>query len=676
MIRIEPIDENSPHMAAVVKLGKINRTTLGFLPKGGYLDYAREKRVVVALDDGGNCVGYFLYRIVRDKAVVAHFCVAAAARKQGCGREMMCWLIQATKKQQGILLTCRKDFDEASRTWERLGFHPIGEKPARAKGKVLVLWWQGHGHKDLFTAIDEPKAVLAVVDSNIFFDLMEGTHEESQGLLADWLRPFMTVCYTPELIIEIERSKDAELVKRRKREVKQFHLLDCSAEAFQTTERLLKPLFPNLVRVQDKSDFRQLVRAAAAQADAFVTRDDNLLARAEEIAECCGLSVMRPGELATQMDTLQRKQEYQRRHVAGTHQVVRTRIHAVDNKLVDAIKQNEEKRNAISLPLNRWLAEPHRFHSHQITDNSGNILAVYVMDRENGVDRVPLLRVADKKRKGTLARTTLAGIVRDAVQAGSSAVFVTEPHVDGSACMDLGFLPVEGGFLKLVLTGWRTIDEVAKAITWQDARIDLLKELLEAAKSDASMASDLEHLLWPVKLADAAIPSFVVAIKRQFAEHLFDVSLAKQSVFGRDVDLALNVESAYYRAARPGVLTAPSRVLWYVSHCDKYQGTMSIRACSRIVEVLKGSPKLLFKRLERLGVFGWKDVQTVAKGVDNDIMAFRFDDTEVMRPISRQDALAVLNEHGIKSTFQSPVAIPAEAFGRIYSAAFNPPAVR
>ena len=116
------------------------------------------------------------------------------------------------------------------------------------------------------------------------------------------------------------------------------------------------------------------------------------------------------------------------------------------------------------------------------------------------------------------------------------------------------------------------------------------------------------------KLADAALPCFIVPIRPQFAEHLFDERLAAGGVLGADVDLALNPESVYYRAARPFVLSSPARVLWYVSKHDNYQGTMAIRACSRVVEVARGTPKQLFSRFRRLGVYEWRHVLATADG--------------------------------------------------------------
>lgn len=183
--------------------------------------------------------------------------------------------------------------------------------------------------------------------------------------------------------------------------------------------------------------------------------------------------------------------------------------------------------------------------------------------------------------------------------------------------------------------------------------------------------------MWPAKLTDSALPCFIVPIRPQFAEHLFDEGLASGGLFGADVDLALNPESAYYRAARPGIITCPSRVLWYVSSSQAYTGSMSIRACSRIVELAKDTPKRLFKLFRRLGVYEWQDVLETASGdVDKEIMAFRFDDTELFRPIPWSEFQPVLKSHGVTTQLQSPTQIPREAFLELYALAFDPSEVR
>lgn len=667
MPRICAIDEQSPHLESVKRLWRSHSATLGFLPEGAFRDYARERHVVIALDDNEACVGYLLYRIVRDKAAIAHFCVAPECRRSGYARAMLNWLIDATKKQRGIMLSCRDDY-EASKSWPRLGFYPIGKKAGRAGD--ITIWWQGHGHSDLFIANEPAGGMLAAFDANIFLDLVDKRDEETQGLLADWLAPFLSLCYTAELLIEINRHQDPATQSRRRAEAEQFQMLDCSAEAFHKAEQVLQPFLPHRASEQDESDFRHLVRALAAQADVFVTRDEELLNKADALFDACGLAVARPGELVTQIDSLQQGHLYNRSEIAGTNEIFGSRLTEVSDDLIARVKAGHEKHHEVRRPLARCLADPHRFHSHQIRDRDGVLLAAYVIDRQPKVHEVPFFRVCDKRRAATLSRAILTGIVRDAAAIGIGAVLVTDQQADALACADLGFLPVKQGQLKLILSGWLSIDQVPALLAWDDPQVAKIKAALPAARTDTLVASELEHTLWPAKLSDSAIPSFVVPIKARFAEHLFDYRLAAGSLFGADVDLALNPESAYYRAARPGI-ASPARVLWYVCQSDNYPATMSIRACSRIMEVVKGPPKQLFKRYRRLGVYKWSDLMETAGTAENEIMAFRFDDTELLSPLSWDEFQPILKAHDVHTTLQSPIQIPAEVFGELYVAALD-----
>lgn len=669
MIPVEAIDETSPHFDAVKRLWRPHSETLGFLPDGAFLDYARDRHILVGLNSTGQCVAYLLYRVVRSRAIIAQFCVAPEARRQGYARRLLDELIQITKHLRGIMLTCRVDF-EASKSWPRLGFYPIGRKPGRAG--TLEMWWQGHGHSDLFSQAEPLREIEAVLDANVFLDLVERSNEETCGLLADWLQPFVSLCYTAELLVDFDRNQDESVQRQRRKEAEQFKMLDCSAENYRAAEQKLLPLFPHFKSLQDESDFRHLVRALASEADVFVTRDDELLAKDDEVLRTCGLAVLRPGELATQVDVLQHKDLYQRNQVAGTNQVFRSRITTADDHFVKAIKDNHERQHEIRQPLNRYLADPHRFQCFRVTGRDGDLLAAYVVDRQEQVDRVPLFRVCDHRRAPTLARAILVGLAREAIRAGSTALLVTDQHVDPVACRDLGFLAVSEGQLKLIVTGWLAINDVPALLTWQDAQVEQLMAELTSARTDALIAAELEHLLWPLKLADGALPSYIVPIHAKYAEHLFDGRLAREGLFGADVDLALNPESAYYRAPRPAVVTGPARVFWYVKRDRNYSGTMSIRACSRIVEVMTGKPKPLFKRHRHLGVYEWADVLETAGNVDRDVMVFRFDDTELLRPISWAKFQQILRSHGISTQLQSPAAISKAAFGDLYAATFDP----
>jgi GNAT superfamily N-acetyltransferase/predicted nucleic acid-binding protein len=679
MVKVEQISGDSPHLATVKALWRQHSATLGFFPDEAFNEYARSRRVVVALLND-QCVGYLLYRISRSKAVVAHLCVDPGTRKKGVAHALVAALRKIAKDQRGIFLKCRQDFD-ANAMWPRLGFTYIGESAGRAaSGSTLIHWWLDFGQPDLFDKQADTSSLDAAIDANIFLDLMEERNDESMGLKADWLQESITLCYTAELLNDVGRSDDGQLRLKRRAEADQFKQLRCTPEEYQLAETVLKPLFPRLPTVRDESDFRHLVRASASGANVFVTRDQLLLDQAQAVFDACGLAIVRPAELIGQVDTLLQEKEYQRRYVAGTRLVSQARISQIPNGLIGAISHGEESQRELTAKLNIFLADPKRYECHTFANGAGDTLALYVIERGEGQISIPLLRVRRDRQAGTVVRYLFTGIIRRAVEAGAESVFIPVSEITesvGSACADLGFLTVDGGRTKIVLSGLLKSTEVLEKLNHHGSRVEELREALGQVAENAVAASAVEHTIWPAKLVDANLPCYIVPIRPCFAEHLFDEGLASGGLFGADVDLALNPESAYYRAAKPSVLTCPSRVLWYVSSSQTYTGSMAVRACSRIVELAKDTPKRLFQKFRRLGVYEWQDVLGTASGdMNTEIMAFRFDDTELLRPLPWDKLQEILKSHGVSTQLQSPAKISADAFCEIYSATFDPPEVR
>src|SRR5439155_15453757 len=95
-------------------------------------------------------------------------------------------------------------------------------------------------------------------------------------------------------------------------------------------------------------------------------------------------------------------------------------------------------------------------------------------------------------------------------------------------------------------------------------------------------AATIEKVLWPAKLADAPLGTFVVPIQAQWAQHFFDSDLGSELLFGLKDDLHLGIEGAYYCSKRHTILQHPGRVLWYVSKGTEGRGSMTVKACSRI----------------------------------------------------------------------------------------------
>jgi hypothetical protein len=171
-------------------------------------------------------------------------------------------------------------------------------------------------------------------------------------------------------------------------------------------------------------------------------------------------------------------------------------------------------------------------------------------------------------------------------------------------------------------------------------------------------------MLWPAKISDGPLDTFIVPIQAQWAQHFFDSDLGSELLFGLKDELHLGIEGAYYCSKRNTQLQHPGRVLWYVSKGPEGRGSMTIKACSRLEEVFIGKPKEVFKKFSRLGVYQWHDVLAAAGGaIDEQLLAFRFAMTERFpRPIS----LGQLEHLGVSPPIMSPRKITAEQFSEIY----------
>jgi hypothetical protein len=309
-------------------------------------------------------------------------------------------------------------------------------------------------------------------------------------------------------------------------------------------------------------------------------------------------------------------------------------------------------------------------------------VALFVYDQQTADElAIPLFRIAHSRIAGTLARHLILRFVRQSAATGHTLTRITDPHLDdvvSTALAEDQFFPGQDGWVKLNLAIAKTSIEVSTRISGLSFRTEAERSHFNAiaAKLSAHTAATeiqnmarIEQLLWPAKIVDAYIPTFIVPIKPEWAMHLFDEGLANQTLFGAEHDLALSRESAYYRSTlNSGGLTAPGRILWYVSAERRFAGAGHLRACSRLDEVAVDKPKNLYRRFKRLGVYKWEHVYALAKqSVDNPIMAVRFSDTELFpAPIRHRELLEVLRRSGIKTQLQSPVAIGPETFATLY----------
>lgn len=685
-LKIEAIDHTSPHLSTVMALGRANKQTLGFLRDSAFVDYAKCQGILVALNPQGVCIGYVMYRRPHQQITIAHLCVDPAWRGNNVAKRLVDYLSQTNRELYGIGLWCRRDY-KVSKMWPKLGFVPKGDKPGRSRdGKLLTYWWLDHGHPTLFStdAAQHLTKLRVVLDANVFFELHADDNvdsEESKSLLADWLQPELDLCLTDEIDNEINRITNSEQRANQWKLAQHFTRVPCHRQVFEEEYNSLRGLFPEEMTESDESALRQLARTIAADVQLFVTRDERLLNLAAQVYKNFGLSIVRPTELIVQIDALGAETEYQPVRLAGTH-IEKRRVHRQEEPfLTDAFQSSGqgETKTDFQRSLRRFIAGSEEFECFVVLEGEEKPLALIVYGRGKKHElEIPMLRVGRNPLAATIARHLMLRSILLSSREQRQFTRITDPYLEETiavAIQEDAFVRVKDGWLRANLATAETASQLSVRLTNLAGEFgqeyDFCRELANILNTDdlikdAKIMAQIERFLWPAKIVDAGIPTFIIPIKPKWAKDLFDEELASQTLFGAN-ELALNREAVYYRPVKAnGGLTFSARILWYVTNDRGYCGVQQIRACSRLDEVVIGKPKDLYRRFQRLGIYDWSNVCEVAgNNLDNDIMAIRFRDTEMLKyPIPLQKLLQILGQN---SPIQSPRRISNQIFERLYN---------
>jgi GNAT superfamily N-acetyltransferase/predicted nucleic acid-binding protein len=672
----------------VIALHGADSQRLGFFPKGAFEEYARAGQILLAFDERGELLGYLLYRVAKRRAMIAHLCTAPAARRKGVARALAQRLKNITKPLAGIGLRCRQDYD-ARYMWAKLGFVAINRKVGRSNdGHELTFWWFEHSHADLFSwaSLDDPRQQV-VINANVFFDLQgrpTAESEASKALLADWVQDVVELCVTKEMLNEIDRAESPDLRQRSKAALTHYETLKCDDGIFQRVSEELKPHFPASAVLRDESDLRQVAYAIAGGASYFVTRDGPLHERCDWLYERYGLHVLHPAELISRLDVLAREEQYRPVRVHGSRLKGHALTEAEAEWAVASFRNVAcERVNDFQKTVRRCLSHPREITGRLVADDHRQAILLGVLEKKDG-DRfdVPILRITKHPLAATMLRSFLRSTLDSATNERRPCVSITDECMAAEAKVALrefGFTEQDGKWLKLAIRTVGSSSHLRSLLTrcspdQREAqcrlRVDGALDEVDRSPAAGSIAA-LEALLWPAKLESDLLPTFIVPIRAEWAQHFFDEELAAELLLGLREDLHLGVEGVYYCSARHRHVSAPARILWYVSKGQEGKGSMCIKACSRLEEAVIGKAGEMFKRYRRLGVYERRKVLASAGGSpDNDILVLRFAMTERFTHPVTLDFLTTLQ---IRHPFQSPRKITAAQFAAIYQRGFNLP---
>lgn len=630
-VRLVALRRDDERVPQVLSLWRTQRQWLGFLPTEGFLERAAKGTLIAAVV-GTKVVGYVLYDLPRDRVKLIHLCIADQHRGKGIARQLVDEVSARHRDRRGIELRCRRDYP-ANAAWPELGFVARQEAPGRSEaGHPLTHWFRDHGHPDLFTLEpgadpDEPLAVA--LDHNIVIDLVRERDEgaESLHLEEPWLSEYITLCITDEVDQEIDKCDDQAVRQRMRQGITRFRRLTApfgdEADSWNDFEAVIEEAAPKA----DAADHRHLARAAAGGATMFVTRDGELNDAASQILESIGVQVMRPEELITYIDRLRAEERYEPSALHATaFEIARAADH--DAAFVPTFLNygEGERKSRLESTLRAALASPADHEALVVRAGEGGLIGGVIRQVDKECICVRAMRVRGADRLSYAVARQLAFLQREtAATCGIPLVQVNDPHPSQPvryALAEEGYAWDGGTWRCHVDTGVRRIE---------DLDLDGAPEGL----SETAVAAAAEHERWPVRVIGAGVPTYVVPIRPQWAEQLFDSNLAAGTLFGRDAGLGLSREHVYYRRPRnSGGVAHPARLLWYVSGRWNGQSEGSIRAVSNLAEVVEDRPLTVYGRFERLGVYTEDQVMDAAddRGL---VMAMRFIDTELFeKPIT------------------------------------------
>lgn len=671
----------------VVELADDNRGSLGFMPAQAFGPFARSGNIIVAVQ-GAKLLGYLLFRRVKTKysAAITHLCVREIARGQQLPRQLFDFLREQVKGVSAITLKCRRDYTFANKMWNRLGFIPRDEVTGRSlDGKPLTRWYYLFNTQlELFKAQEDDDKLRVVIDANVFYDLCgakDATEpKEAYSLLADWLLDDISLCVTDEIYHEINRNQNRAVREANRKQVRKFEELRYDKPSRDSTLADIKTIIQRSDSERNKSDLTHLANAIAAKARYFITQDVAVIEQGEALFDRYGLLVRRPVDLVVDIDELKNNNKY----VESRFVEHKTSFAPIKSRDITALTQDfiyhegREKLNELRTKLRTFVASPERYQAEVWKANKSEVVqhAMTVWSVERGGMDVALLRC--KPNHSRLVERKLKDLILNAAGRGLTYVKVSDQYISDTvrkALTEYSFFrdTSDDCWYRFLASGIRSLDYLTAHLGDQLRQAGDLPESLHqvfiAGETDTRSLFNAEKCLWPIKLASAKVPCYIVPIQHRWARNLFDERMSKADIFGFDATLLFSRRNVYYRAAAPR-LPQIGRILWYVSKSKGGQQYGELRAASYVEVVTIASAKSLFRKYEGLGVYKWNDIITLAKGnAQAPILCFEFADTELLStPMSFGDVQKNLVADGRKpNQLVGPIEISHELYMKLYA---------
>lgn len=671
---IEFIDNKNKFFSGVKTLGRKNSATLGFMPDGGFEDYAKNKCIIVAHDDKV-LAGYLMFRVVSrlSRVSIVHLCVRESYRGKGVSTT----LLKALKKKyektyRGISLSCRTDFTYASNLWKNFGFVPLDKVRSRSYDEnYLNRWWYDFNHPNLFSVSTTSK-VKALLDMNIIVKLRETENsevinplEDPRSLLADWLVDEAELCFAPEAYNEIDRDVNLQRAAKTRKFLLSFSQLQIDVEEQKKVVMDLESIICGISE-NDISDRKQVASCIVSQTPYFITYDEGLLNKKAEIEKKYSIQIYNPQEFIIQIDQLLHGEEYLPNQLKGVYSDSISKLSPQDlSSCIDkfGMQKMGEDKQVFSSSVYKIVNVMEGVLYIQKRDEE--VIAFYgVYEKQDSTD-IEILRISDKDVCGALFFKIISEILQATLKSNKSQIRLKEKFItveQKEILSNFGFILKGDSYIKYVYNKVIRKEKISCIIQQLFPKV--------AIEHTDRILFEVEKKLFPLKIYGLGIPTYIIPIQPYWAGQLFDITIAGEDLFGANPEKLWSFENVYYRHTKPITEKFPARILWYASGRDKYHShAKSIIASSYLTDVMTGKPKTLFRVNKRYGIYEWKDISKLCDGnINMDIRALKFCHTEVFDyPVNYNKIQEILISNGRKrNTFASPVEINESIFFQIY----------
>lgn len=661
--------EDRAGIEGAIELGDRSHATLGHLPFEAYDDAAARGCLLLAVDPDERVVGYALFGLGPRWVRLTHLTVAPELRRRGVARSFVDWISTMHQHRPGILVWCRHDYGLAA-MWSALGFTRGAEKRGRGRRPTtLVSWWRDHGQPKLFQPTAQEVAVRASMDFNVVRDLADLRRQdrtESLALFDDQFVDRLELLRTPMLDVEIDEVRDAQL------------RVECTDQASQLSPCRPDSTVADAVEIellnavgstnaafaasrQGQRDVRYVAEALAAGLNVFVSRDQELTDALRSAAAARGLLILRPAEVIVRLDELVRTEAYRPASVQATAFSRRLLRAGEEGELAGLVARHHGERESAFRRRTRELTAT-GFDRLAILSPEGQIVGGVLKRIDDQTLDVKVFRVAEGQFAATLVRQLLFALRTEAVASSARLIRVDDPHMPDAilaALADDGFVPSGDRYTAHVVDVIGTAGAVSDAATAAARAANLVAPPRLAPSLPALTAAYVERAWWPAKVTDSLLPNYIIPIRQEFSRELLGVPLG---LFARPPELGLSLEQVYYRSPRGLKVSAPARLLWYMSGSGK-RGVEApaIVATSILEEVVVGEPSDLHERFQHLGV--WTLEQVHAASREGLAQLLRFSRTfQFVKPVAAGD----VRRH-VGHLPQGPTKITSKVYEHLYA---------